>query len=1174
MDSESHGPERAANRPGFSPGPGEDPGGEIEILLAGARALTGARRTRLVFRGEISEETAADPGPDPLPKPLETLARAVFEKGAPLRIEESALSPWDDPGPENGEGVRAAALPLRTDGGVEAVLLLEFSGEVRPDREKNPSLDASLARLFEDSLARSSLRDRLSHTENRLAVVSRLYRALSAVNTLILARPDETTLREGTIRILIEHAGFIAAGFYERLGDFLRLGVHHIEDPESDRSRHPLAFSLDPASMDARTGAVRCFNSREPVFINNLDVEYEAAGIPSRARDYRALSFRSTGLCPLFRGGAIIGVFAVVSDVPGRFSPEIRELVVETSRLISLALDRIDALRLREESEERLATLIDHLPDSILFKDGEGRWKTVNPAGRRLFALGDPGEWQDRTDLELAQQNPALEEVFKSCHRSDARAWEAKGPLSGLEPLPDPSGEPRVLEVSKIPLFHEDGSRKGLVIAARDVTERRKDEEIRERYARIFEHTGEGIMITDKNRRIVEVNPAFTRITGFLREEALGRTPRILRSDRQDPAFYEAMWDAIARTGGWEGEIWNRKRSGESYCEWLSIFSLTEGGEVTHYIGIFSDISHRKEGEMRIAYLASHDLLTGIPNRGLFRERLDAAWEKARRSGEGFAAGILDLDYFKEVNDSLGHAAGDRLLTQVARRLERVLKSTDTLARLGGDEFGLLLGGASPGILPRLCERLLAVLREPFELGPGPFPPVQISGSLGIVLFPEDPASPETLLAHADLALYRAKGRGRNTWALFEPEMEEKARKAQHVREEFSRALVSGELFLHYQPQVDLHTGGIAGVEALVRWNHPERGLLLPSAFIEVVESSNLTAALGRFVLSEALAQQERWREAGLPLRMSVNIGARHFLSEEFVSQLREIPALLRRKEDPKAPEILLEVPESEVLRDPVRARRGIAGCRSLGLGVSLDDFGTGQASIRTLQELDIDEVKIDRSFIRNLMEDPKDLAVVANLLRTARMLLIRPVAKGAESEAEGQILAHLGCPVLQGAVLSLPLPPGEVPGWISGFRTPAAWTEALRWPEFDMEELSLLMVARAARDLCRRLPRNPGEVDEWTGWSEARDRCLVCRWIDYTQRLLGEKAGEDFAEVRNHHDLFHRRLAEAVDPQKWESPGHGPGALADLGEIGETMVDRVLGLCGKAAQNLSRSLL
>ncbi|EQD24419.1 MAG: hypothetical protein D084_Lepto4C00440G0001, partial [Leptospirillum sp. Group IV 'UBA BS'] len=264
-------------------------------------------------------------------------------------------------------------------------------------------------------------------------------------------------------------------------------------------------------------------------------------------------------------------------------------------------------------------------------------------------------------------------------------------------------------------------------------------------------------------------------------------------------------------------------------------------------------------------------------------------------------------------------------------------------------------------------------------------------------------------------------GRGRNTWALFEPEMEEKARKAQHVREEFSRALGSGELFLHYQPQVDLHTGGIAGVEALVRWNHPERGLLLPSAFIEVVESSNLTAALGRYVLSEALAQQERWREAGLTLRMSVNIGARHFLSEEFVSQLREIPALLRRKEDPKAPEILLEVPESEVLRDPVWARRGIAGCRSLGLGVSLDDFGTGQASIRTLQELEIDEVKIDRSFIRNLMEDPKDLAVVANLLRTARMLLIRPVAKGAESEAEGQILAHLGCPVLQGAVLSLP---------------------------------------------------------------------------------------------------------------------------------------------------------
>ena len=1153
---------------------------EIELLLAGIRERSRADLALLVFREESPGEFTALPilsrlghpptRPDLLPEPLGRLAGQIFRKGIPLRQDGSSLSPWDEP----GEGILAEGLPLKDDRGVAAALLLGFSGPFSPGVLGNPLLETSLTGLLEGCLFRDRLRSRLIHTENRLHTVSRLYKALSAVNTLILGRPDEAVLREGTIRILIDHGGFTAAGFYEHQGNSLRLGVHHIKDPESDSRRHPLAFSLDPSSPDALTGTVRAFLTRTPVFINNLDEEYEASGLSERARDYRILSFRSTGLCPVFRGGICTGVFAVVSAVPGRFSPEIRELVFEISRLLSLALDRIDSERQRAESEERLATLIDHLPDSVLFKDGQGRWKTVNPAGRLLFGLGSLSDFQDKTDLELSLQNPKLEDLFRECHLSDIRVWESRTPLSGLETFPDSSGGSRILEVTKIPLFYEDGSRKGLVVTARDVTERRRDEEIRERYVRIFENTGEGILITDRDRRIVDVNPAFSRITGYSREEAMGQTPRILHSGMQDAAFYEAMWESIERTGGWEGEIWNRKRSGEAYCEWLSIFSLTEGETVTHYIGIFTDISHRKEGEMRIAHLATHDPLTGVPNRGLFRERLDAVWEKGRISGEGFATGILDLDLFKEVNDSLGHAAGDRLLTQVARRLERVLKSTDTLARLGGDEFGLILGMVTPGTLPRLCGRLLSVLREPFDLGPGPFPPVRISGSLGVTLFPDDPSDPETLLSHADLALYRAKARGGNACELFGPEMEERARKAQRLREEFSRALEAGELLLHYQPQVDLHGGSITGVEGLVRWNHPDRGLLPPAAFIEIVESSNLTAGLGGFVIAQALAQQERWRKAGLPLRMSVNIGARHFLSEDFVSLLREIPALARRRDDPEAPEILIEVPEHEVLRDPVRAKRAIRECRKLGLGVSLDDFGTGQASIRTLQELEIDEVKVDRSFIRNLMEDPKDLAIVANLLRTARTLLIRPVAKGAESEAEGQILAHLGCPILQGAVLSLPLPPEEIPGWIAGFCPPASWTEALRWPEFDMEELSLLMVARAARDLLRRLPQEPMDFAEWMGWTESRDRCLVCRWFDYTEKLLGEKAGEDFGTARSHHEIFHRRLSEVLAPDLGGDPAHRFGALADLSRIGEDVVERILALCGKTAQNLSRSLL
>ena len=1181
MDFASPDPESDESSSALSQWPGETVRREVDILLSGIREKTGAALAFLVLRssGEapgtaqsvLGTSKAIPTLPDTLPEGLSRLAEEVFRKGVSLRTGECPLSPWDHPG--IGAVVRATGLPVQSDRGVEAVLILGNTEDSSWEEAGDPVLEGSLARLLEGGLFHDRIKRRLARTDDRLEVVSRLYRALSAVNTLILRAPGEEELQAETIRILIDMGGFTAAGFYEAGPDALRLGRHHIVDPESDRSRHPLTFSLDPASPDALTGTVRCFRNRTPVFINDLALEYERLGLEARRQDYQSLAFRSTGLCPIFRRGQCTGVFAVVSDAPGRFSPEIRELVVETSRLLSLALDRIDSERRRKESEERLATLIDHLPDPILFKDGEGRWKTVNPAGLRLFGLEPGPGWKDRTDLELAEAYPGMAEVFRGCLLSDSRAWEARSLFECQEIIPDPVGD-RVLDVSKIPLFHEDGSRNGLIVTARDVTAKRRDEEIRERYARIFEHTGEGIMITDRDCRIVDVNPAFTRITGYSREEAVGQSPRILRSGRQDPEFYEAMWESIRREGVWEGEIWNRKRNGEAYCEWLSIFALTENGEVTHYIGIFTDISHRKAGEMRIAYLATHDILTGTPNRGLFRERLDAAWGEARKTNRSFALGILDLDYFKEVNDNLGHAAGDRLLTQVTRRLERVLKSSDTLARLGGDEFGLLLGEVSPEILPRLCGRLLSTLREPFDLGPAAPATIRISGSLGIVLFPDDPSDPETLLAHADLALYRAKGRGRDTWALFERAMEERAREAQTIREEFSRALASGELVLHYQPQVDLHSGRIAGVEALVRWNHPVKGLLPPAAFIEVVESSNLTAALGHWVLSEALAQQDRWRTEGLSLRMSVNIGARHFLSEDFLSTLREIPALMAREANPEAPEILIEIPESEILRDPARARRGIGGCRTLGLLVSLDDFGTGQASIRTLQELAIDEVKIDRSFIRNLMEDPKDLAVVANLLRTARMLLIRPVAKGAESESEGQILAHLGCPVLQGSVLSLPLPAEEIPGWVASFRPAASWTEAIRWPEFDMEELSLLMVARAARDLCRRLPHDPEEVAGWTEWARAQDRCLVCRWIDYTLKLLGEKAGDDFEAARSVHDLFHQRLLESVlSPEGWD-PGKVLGNLDELGRLGEEVVDRILGLCGKTAQNLSRSLL
>ena len=1169
-----HSPNDAKDHPTQPPGK-TDLRSMASILLSGALSSSGAAQALLTLRDKDSAHFSELASSAPLPSSFAALTLRAVASRHPIVIGDPRDTLLSSPELIEREIVRLVALPAMIERRVEAVLVLGFKkGAPAPEDPDHP-LYASLTALVEGVLLGEHLTQRLRRTEHRLGFISRLYRALSAVNTLILMRPDEDTLLSGTIQILIEMGGFTAAGFYEVHPDSLRLGPYHITDPDSDRSRHPVSISLDPASPDSRTGAVRAYRTRSPIFINDLEAEYRRAELHDRARDYRHLSFRSAGLCPVFQGGVCTKVLAIVSTETGQFSPEIQDLILETSSLLSLALDQHDTEARRAASEERLTTLINHLPDPVIFKDGEGRWKTVNTPVLRLFGLEGRTDWEDRTDEELATMIPHLAESFRGCFTSDLQAWEARRPLFTTERIPgDEEGELRILEGTKVPLFFEDGRRKGLVISLRDVTRKRRDEEIRERYARIFDHTGEGILITDRNRRIVDVNPAFTAITGYSREEVIGLTPRVLRSERQNDTFYEDLWNTLEQRGSWEGEIWNRKKSGEVYCEWLSIFPLTENGTITHYIGIFTDISHRKAGEMRTAYLATHDILTGIPNRGLFLERLDAAWQDSRNAEKHFAVGILDLDYFKEVNDSMGHGAGDQLLKQVSRRMERVLKSTDTLARLGGDEYGLILKDITPESLPRLCERLLGVLLDPFDLISGHAPKVRISASLGITQSPSDGSSPENLLAHADLALYRSKARGRNTWTLFEASMEEQAREIQNLREDFSRALSNGSLCLHYQPQMDFRTGRITGVEALVRWQHPERGLLHPPAFIGIVESSHLTVALGKWVLERAIAQQEQWSREGLTLRVSVNIGARSFLSEEFVTALQSIPALVRRQEAPtqEGSEILLEVPEPDVLKDPLRTKRAIDECRKRGLLVSLDDFGTGQASIRTLQDLEVDEVKIDRSFIRNLMDDPKDLAIVANLLRTARMLLIRAVAKGAESETEGQILAHLGCPILQGSVLSLPMPPEEIPPFIASFASIPAWTDATLWPEFDMEELSLLMVARAGRDLNRRMAEAFKDPSLWQEWRTSRGNCPLCRWIDYTIKLLEGRAGQEFWNVVEMHQEVHRRIGrtfgQGVDRRTL------PSMQAEIKALGESLVDTVLTLCGKAAQNLSRSLL
>ena len=914
-------------------------------------------------------------------------------------------------------------IPLRSGGSVVSVLLFGFADPSCLLAPKEIALFERLALQIGHFLGRICLQK-----ENRS--LTRYYEVLTAINGLIRKNPEETELLSETIRILIDQGDFTAAGFYFPKEGELRLGVHHITDREGLPHRHPLSFSLDPASPDARAATVRCFLSETPVFIGDLLAYYRKAEHKARVENYTGLSFRSSGLCPLFRGGQCVGVLAIVSSELDFFTPDIQELLSETARIISMALDNYNRERARRKSEEQLHTLIETLPEAIFFKDGEGRWEIVNTTGLRLFHLEGRSDWFGKTDEELSRSNPACADLHRGCLLSDEAAWHHGLALKGIEIVQNDKGDPGVLEVTKIPLFDLDGTRKGLVISGQDITRRQNDEKIRERYVRLFENASEGIVIADENRVIIDVNPSFVQITGYPREEILGKELSVLNSGKQERDFYERIWTKIDRDGHWEGELWNRKKSGEVYCERLSMSVLKRSGQIANYLGIFSDITERRINEDRIRHLASHDALTDLPNRTVFTERIEQSLVRSERTQERFAVGILDLDGFKGINDRLGHQKGDALLIQVSSRLRQLLRKSDTLARLGGDEFGLLLTNLDEGAVPqKFLTKIVGSLLDPFDVDSEDGSLVRISGSLGLTICPPDRGNAASLIAHADLALYQVKDRGRNGWAVFQQEMEEKLHESHRLRTELEGALPNGEFILHYQPQANMTTGEVFAVESLIRWNHPTRGFLLPEAFIKVMEKSHLIASLGRFVLEESLAQQTRWKQKGLDLRVSVNIGARQFLSQPFQDDLR---SMIGRNGGDFS--LTLEITEPDALRDLTQTQKAIKNCRDLGIGVILDDFGTGQASLTSLQNLSVGGIKIDQGFVGKLGECPKARAIVSSLIAVCRMMQIDVIAEGVQNEKIGRLLIDMECQNAMGYAIARPMPAEDIPEWIANW--------------------------------------------------------------------------------------------------------------------------------------------
>jgi diguanylate cyclase (GGDEF)-like protein/PAS domain S-box-containing protein len=570
-------------------------------------------------------------------------------------------------------------------------------------------------------------------------------------------------------------------------------------------------------------------------------------------------------------------------------------------------------------------------------------------------------------------------------------------------------------------LFRIERDRRALLSAHADLAERyeaqrRAEAELR-LYGTVFTHAAEGMTITDSESRIIAVNPAFCAITGYSAEEVLGRTPAVLNSGRQSEDFYRDMWQTLKELGQWQGEIWNRRKDGGIFPELLSIKAVPdESGESGNYIGVFIDISERKQSEARIHHLAHHDALTGLPNRLLLGDRIEQGLLKSKRAHRHMAIIFIDLDRFKNINDTLGHAVGDDLLIQAAQRGLHVLRDTDTLCRQGGDEFVVVLPELeSRQDAAHVCQKMLAAFCQPYLLAGHE---LTVSGSAGIALYPEDGETTSELLRKADAAMYRAKEEGRNTFCFFSTEINTATLGELLLESDLFGALERGELLLHYQPKVDAGTGEIIGAEALMRWQHRERGMIPPEQFIPIAEENGLINALGEWAIRTVCAQQRIWLDAGLQVvPVAVNISAHQVAQQDLPRMLSQILA-----EYGLSPQLIeLELTESLLMRNSARATAMLEVLRRMRIQVAIDDFGTGYSSLSYLRQFPVQSLKIDRSFVSQIGEHGESVRLASAIIAMAHELDLVVVAEGVENAVQASYLREHGCDQFQGYLYGRP---------------------------------------------------------------------------------------------------------------------------------------------------------
>jgi diguanylate cyclase (GGDEF)-like protein/PAS domain S-box-containing protein len=821
------------------------------------------------------------------------------------------------------------------------------------------------------------------------------------------------------------------------------------------------------------------------------------------------------------KNGAVIWVLDIVTVVKDDSNQPIK--------LAGFILDNSQqkkaekALRQNEKDQRAILAAI---PDLMFVLDAEGRYINIWANDPQKLAASEE-LLLGHTVSEILDVNSS-EQVMAALQEAD-ETGHSSGQVINLITL-----EGNLWFELSTSLKDRDSLPHQFIMLARDITKRKHNEERLKLAASVFTHAREGIFITDIEGKILEVNNAFTQITGYSRAEVLGENPRILKSGRQDPEFYKNMWRRLNEKGFWTGEIWNQHKNGELFAEQLTITSvLNVDDKKQHYVALFTDITEQKDHQQQLENIIHFDALTNLPNRLLLTDRLNQAMVQAQRRNSIVAIAFLDLDDFKVINDKYGHSVGDQLLTTLAGRMQKTLREGDTIARLGGDEFVIVLtdlidAEASIPWLTRLLDETVKSINIEFLT-------FHISASIGVTFYPQSgEIEAEQLLRQADQAMYQAKLEGKKRYHIFDADEDRNVRGRHEDIKHIRHALENNEFVLYYQPKVNMRSGEIIGVEALIRWQHPQRGLLSPYHFLPLIENHPLSIELGEWVIDRALCQMEEWHNVGLDLEVSINISALQLQQSNFTTRLFD---RLADSPDIKPGNLVLEVLETSALEDILHVSQVIQSCSEKGIKFALDDFGTGYSSLTYLKRLPVAQLKIDQTFVLDMLDDPENLAILEGILGLGKAFHHQIIAEGVETIEHGEMLLHLGNELAQGYAIAHPLPAAELQHWIQVWQPDPLWSTSRTISRGD---IPLLFASTEHRAWIRT-------IEEWFNGERAipptmsQYQCRFGQWLHNEGQARYAKQSA-FQAIEKLHEEVHVIAAELCQ-------------LKNKGKISEAMV-------------------